>query len=103
MAQKSILIILTFVFLLFTEVIAQNNDCDKMLVLKDTIYKSGAIAGYGARKDFSGNALGDAKTFENEVNSIWYFIKVQEDGVLTFDIVTANKIDDWDFILYPYS
>ncbi len=103
MFQKTIISLLTFLFLLFTEVIGQNADCDKMFILKDTIYHTKAISGFGAKKEFSGNALEDSKTFEKEQNSIWYFIVGKEDAVLTFDIIAESKQDDWDFILYEYS
>ncbi len=103
MFQKSIITHLTFLFLLFTEVIGQNADCDKMLILKDTIYHTEAISGFGDKKEFSDNALDNAKVFEKEANSIWYFIFAKEDAVLTFDIITESKSDDWDFVLYKYS
>lgn len=92
----------TFHFLLFTQVNSQNSDCSDLLILKDTIYHSKAIAGFGNQKEFSGNALENEKIFEEEKNSIWYFFIVPRDGVLTFDIITKNKQDDWDFLLYEY-
>ena len=103
MIQKTIISLLIFLFLLFTQVIGQNADCDKMFILKDTIYHTKAISGYGVKREFSGNALDDSKIFEKEANSIWYFITAQQDAVLTFDIITENKNDDWDFVMYQYS
>jgi outer membrane protein OmpA-like peptidoglycan-associated protein len=103
MSQKSIITLLTFVSLLLTEVIGQNGDCDKIMSLKDTIYHTKAISGFGDKKEFSGNALDNVKTFEKEANSIWYFIDAKEDAVLTFDIITESVTDDWDFVLYKYS
>ena len=103
MSQKSIITLLTFVFLLLTKVISQNGDCDKMVILKDTVYHTKAISGFGDKKEFSGNALGNVKIFEKEANSIWYFIDNKEDAVLTFDIITESVTDDWDFVLYKYS
>jgi outer membrane protein OmpA-like peptidoglycan-associated protein len=103
MSQKSIITLLTFVFLLLTKVISQNGDCDKMVILKDTIYHTKAITGFGAKNEFSGDALEDAKTFEKEANSIWYFFTAEKNAVLTFDIITDNAADDWDFVLYNYS
>ena len=96
--------ILSFILLVFNvQFKAQKADCNNMVVLKDTIYHTGAISGFGAKKEFSGNALDDAKVFQNEDNSIWYFIFADQDAVLTFDIITENKNDDWDFILYKYT
>ena len=103
MFQKSIILLLTFFSLFLTEGFGQNADCDNMLILKDTIYHTKAISGYGTKKEFSDNALEDAKTFEKEANSIWYFIVAKEDAVLTFDIITESATDDWDFVFYEYS
>jgi outer membrane protein OmpA-like peptidoglycan-associated protein len=100
--MRIFLVILFFLIFSFQSK-AQKADCDNMLILKDTIYRTKAISGYGAKKEFSGNALDNSKTFENETNSIWYFITAEKDAVLTFDIITENKSDDWDFILYQYS
>ena len=102
MFKKSNITLLTFLFLLFTEVISQNSDCDKMLILKDTIYHTKAIAGFGVKKEFDGNELANKIKFEEEKNSIWYFITAPVDGVFTFDIITENKNDDWDFLLFEY-
>ena len=100
MIQKSIITLLTFLFLLLTEVIGQNADCSNALLLEDTIYHSPAITGFGNVKEFDGNHLEDKKLFEEEANSIWYVIDVKADGVFTFDIITENENDDWDFLLY---
>ena len=95
--------VLFFCFLLFaSSLISQNADCDDMVILKDTIYHTGAISGYGHKKEFDGNELANKIKFEEEKNSIWYFIKIPIDGVLTFDIITENKNDDWDFLLFEY-
>ena len=102
--MKFMLVILFFMVTVFNfKLEAQNADCDKMMILKDTIYHTKAISGFGDKKEFSGNNLDNKKAFEKEENSIWYFIKVIGDGVLTFDIITKNKNDDWDFVLYEYS
>jgi outer membrane protein OmpA-like peptidoglycan-associated protein len=73
-----------------------------MLILKDTIYHTKAIAGFGVKKEFDGNELANKIKFEEEKNSIWYFITAPIDGVFTFDIITENKNDDWDFLLFEY-
>jgi outer membrane protein OmpA-like peptidoglycan-associated protein len=94
--------IFTFLILSSCFSIGQHADCDKMLILKDTIYQAKAIAGFGAKKEFEGNNLEDIKTFEEEKNSIWYFITAPADGVFTFDIISENEADDWDFLLFEY-
>lgn len=81
---------------------SQNADCDKMLILKDTIYQAKSISGYGNVREFEGNELEDIKTFEEEKNSIWYLITAPTDGVFTFDIISENKQDDWDFLLFEH-
>ncbi|PCJ23339.1 MAG: hypothetical protein COA97_11835 [Flavobacteriales bacterium] len=96
------IILFTFHFSLFTQVISQNADCDDMVIMKDTIYHTSAISGYGDKREFDGNELENEKVFEKEENSIWYFIKAPTDGVFTFDIISENKADDWDFLLFEY-
>ena len=81
-------------------VMSQNSDCTDLLVLEDTIYHSDAISGFGTTKEFDGNNLEEKKLFEEESNSIWYLIDIEETGFFTFDIVTENESDDWDFLLY---
>jgi len=97
------LIILILQFTVFSfKLSAQHADCDKMLVLKDTIYHTEPISGFGDKIEFEGNELENNKVFEKEGNSIWYFIKAPVGGVFTFDIITENEADDWDFLLYEY-
>jgi outer membrane protein OmpA-like peptidoglycan-associated protein len=79
---------------------AQHADCNNALLLEDTIYHTEAITGFGNRKEFDGNHLEDKKLFEEEANSIWYVIDIKDPGVFTFDIITDNENDDWDFLLY---
>ncbi len=96
--------IVFFVILILnsTFLIGQHADCSNMLIMKDTIHHSKAISGYGEKKEFDGNELENKVKFEKEKNSMWYFIKVPTDGVFTFDIITENKSDDWDFLLFEY-
>lgn len=102
MLKNSSILLLTFNLLLLTKVISQNNDCSTLLKLTDTIYNSPEISGFGAIKEFEGNALENKKVFEEEANSIWYLITVPDSGIFTFDIKTTDKNDDWDFMLYEY-
>lgn len=102
--MKQCLNILIVFFTIFSSTIAvaQNADCNDLLLLEDTIYHSEAITGFGNRKEFDGNNLEDKKIFEKEENSIWYLITAPETGIFTFDIVTENESDDWDFLLYQH-
>ena len=102
MFQKSFILVFALVFSLFINVSAQHNDCDNMLVLKDTIYHTKGIIGFGDKKEFDGNELESLKYFESEKNSIWYLITSPSTGAFTFDIITQNKNDDWDFLLYEH-
>ncbi|MBL4669619.1 MAG: OmpA family protein [Flavobacteriales bacterium] len=102
MKQHLKILIILFIILNSSFLIGQNADCDNLLILKDTIYHSKAISGFGDKKEFSGNELENDRTFEDEKNSIWYFIVAPSDGVFTFDIITENTNDDWDFLLYKY-
>ncbi len=90
----------TFLILNSSFLISQNADCSSALLLEDTIYNTQEITGFGKHKEFDGNHLEDKKLFEEEVNSIWYVVDVKADGFFTFDIITDNESDDWDFLLY---
>ncbi len=81
---------------------AQHGDCNSMLPIKESIYHSEPISGYGDKKEFEGNDLENKKIFEEEKNSIWYLISMPADGAFTFDIETQNQLDDWDFLLFEY-
>mgnify|MGYP003504038266 FL=1 len=48
----------------------------------------------------------DAQTknvFEQEHNSIWYFLEIPYDGKLLIDIKPKSFSDDYDFIVYKYT
>jgi len=102
MKQHLKILIILFIILNSSFLIGQNADCNDLLILKDTIYHSGSISGFGGVKEFSGNNLEDKQLFEKEENSIWYLVIAKETGVFTFDIVTENESDDWDFLLYQH-
>lgn len=93
---------MSFVICLVTLSKGQNNDCGNLLKLKDTVYHSPAISGYGNVREFEGNELENNKFIEKEANSIWYLIAMPDSGTFTFDIKTQNKTDDWDFMLFEY-
>ena len=47
-------------------IIGQHADCDKMLLLKDTIYQAKNISGYGEKLEFTNNNIENKKAFESE-------------------------------------
>ena len=103
--MKCFLKIVFFLFLFpnSTFLVAQNSDCDDMKILTDSVYFPRNISGYGNKLEFSKNNSYNKNTFENETNSKWYLITMQDSGVFTFDIKTLNISNDWDFILYRYT
>jgi outer membrane protein OmpA-like peptidoglycan-associated protein len=42
-------------------------------------------------------------SFVQEHNSAWYLLSIRYDGELTFDILPVDSMNDYDFLLYPYS
>lgn len=96
------LLLSTLTFLLSTQVKGQHADCNNLLELKDTVYIAKNIKGFGLKKEFSGNDLENKLGFEEEVNSIWYLIKMPANGKFTFEIIAQDKDDDWDFLLYEH-
>lgn len=100
--SKHIIAFLFFVLFLVDISTSQNNDCSNLLKVKDTIYNSPSISGYGKVKEFDGNELENKMVFEKEANSIWYLITVPDSGIFTFDIITQSTTDDWDFMLFEY-
>jgi outer membrane protein OmpA-like peptidoglycan-associated protein len=102
MFQQIGIIISTLFFLLSTQVKSQNADCNNLLELQDTVYIAKNVNGFGNKKEFSGNDLENKLGFEEEVNSIWYLIKIPANGNFTFEIFAQNNDDDWDFLLYEH-
>lgn len=102
MVLRGIILLSTVYFLLSIEVKSQHADCSNLFEIKERIYHSDPITGFGNVKEFEGYSLENKKFFEEESNSIWYLITMPESGVLAFDIKTHDKEDDWDFILFEY-
>lgn len=95
-------ILFTLLLFSWSFVFAQNADCDKLLKLIDTIYQAKNISGFGQKVEFKNNFNDDVSSFPEEANSIWYLFKVPATGNFTFDIVSNNELDDWDFLLFEY-
>jgi outer membrane protein OmpA-like peptidoglycan-associated protein len=101
--MRSLFVILIFQFSIFNfQLNAQHADCNNLLELKDTVYITKNITGFGLKKEFSGNDLENKLGFEEEANSIWYLIKIPADGKFTFEIIAQDNDDDWDFLLYEH-
>ncbi|MBV6484925.1 MAG: hypothetical protein KFKLKKLM_01463 [Flavobacteriales bacterium] len=102
--KNAFYIIVFFVLLIFnlSGLKAQNSDCTKLLKLTDTVYYAKNISGFGDKIEFKNNFNDNLSTFPLETNSIWYFIKSPSTGKFTFDIVSENSNDDWDFLLYEH-
>lgn len=81
---------------------AQYADCTKLLELTDTFYHAKKINGFGEKMEFKNNFNDNLSTFPQETNSIWYLIKSPSTGKFTFDILSDNSNDDWDFLLYEH-
>lgn len=99
--RYSILVVF-FLLASFSQLKSQHADCDNPVVLKDTIFQSPAISGFGDVKEFDGYELENKKFFESEEHSIWYLITIPADGLFTFDIKTHSITDDWDFLLFEH-
>lgn len=102
MFQKAVILVSTFYLLFFASFQAQNNDCNALLELTDTVYIAKNINGFGQKQEFKGNDINDKYGFEEEANSIWYLIKMPAKGKFTFDIIAQDENDDWDFLLYEH-
>ncbi len=94
--------IMIFFFGFLTAIQSQNADCASIIELKEKVYNSGPITGFGDVREFEGYEKDNTKFFEQEENSAWYLITMPDSGVFTFDIKTHNKEDDWDFMLFEY-
>ncbi len=95
-------IIFTLLLFNWSFVFAQNADCDKLLKLTDTIYQAKNISGFGQKIEFKNNFNDDISSFPEESNSIWYLFQVPATGNFTFDIISNNESDDWDFLLFEH-
>ena len=103
MRKASYILIFVFSFLsVLSNAQTKHADCSNPIVLKDTIYNSPVISGYGEVREFDGYELENKRFFEKESNSIWYLITMPADGLLMFDIKASGPNDDWDFILFEH-
>ncbi len=96
------IVIFVLFFVFFSNSQAQYADCSKMLHLTDTFYQAKNISGYGDNLEFESNDLYDSLNFEIEKNTIWYLISIPYDGELSFDILSLDEGNDWDFLLFEH-
>lgn len=100
MLKIDYIVIFVLFFGFFNNSQAQYADCSKMLHLTDTFYEAKNISGYGETLEFESNDLYDSLNFEIEKNTIWYLLTMPNDGTFSFDIVSLDDGNDWDFLLY---
>ena len=60
------------------------------------------LRGYGYVNEIKKDAP-TKDVFEQEHNSIWYFLEIPYDGKLLIDIKPKSFSDDYDFIVYKYT
>ncbi len=60
------------------------------------------LRGYGYVNEIKRDAQ-TKNVFEQEHNSIWYFLEIPYDGKLLIDIKPKSFSDDYDFIVYKYT
>lgn len=76
-------------------------DCDKAINLN--LFKKhhqAAPSGYGRRLEVSGKGKNNARSIEQEHNTVWYTFTIPSDGKLSFDLIPDEVKDDYDFMLY---
>ena len=57
---------------------------------------------FGSIQEFSADRNSEA-SFAQEHNSAWYLLNIKYDGELTFEIIPTDSMNDYDFLLYPYT
>ena len=100
--------ILTFLLIFQCALLfGQHGDCNTPIELEvstnySTMSRASAsgVTGYGEKLEFSGFELGNSDFFTEEHNTVWFFIKVESTGKLTFTITPFQTDDDWDFLLF---
>lgn len=94
--------LLAFLFFFYANTYAQQRfgDCQTAIVLLDSVYKTGAVSGFGNIKEFNGNPLKHPYLFPSEEQSVWYKIPIATNGIFTFDLIPDDSNDDWDFLVF---
>ena len=88
-------------FLLYTNVLAQNSDCNSALQLSDTIYhQKAAPLGAGKIKELIQPKKYDSTSFKSEKNSEWFILNQPDKVNLTLSITPENINDDYDFMIF---
>lgn len=81
-------------------------DCDSAIAIK--IFKLGAYgytkapAGIGRLQEITAKTTTAKTAFEQEHNSAWYLLEINNTGEMVFEITPKDKKDDYDFLLFPY-
>ncbi len=80
-------------------------DCTDAIPLK--LAKAASVSfinppkGFGIQEMQSKDKTG--QFFEQEHNSTWYLLTVEDEGELVFEIIPLDSTNDYDFVLYPYT
>ncbi|MFA6150566.1 MAG: OmpA family protein [Chitinophagaceae bacterium] len=81
-------------------------DCDSAILIK--IFKLGAYSftkapsGFGRLQEITAKNNTTKTAFEQEHNSAWYLLEINNTGEMIFEITPKDKKDDYDFLLFPY-
>ncbi len=94
------IVLIVFLFLSCSRLIAQNGDCNTAISVCNTVYaEDNAPTGTGNVVEM---APGSCQT-GGEFNSSWYVFTVQEDGTLSFVLDPNDNWDDYDWSLFDIS
>jgi outer membrane protein OmpA-like peptidoglycan-associated protein len=82
-------------------------DCNQAKIItvnSKTIYgKTISPKGFGKEKEISPTKQHTSFAFDNEHNSAWYKLIINESGELALDIIPIKPDDDYDFMLFKSS
>jgi len=96
--------LLIFSFLLCSNLLAQNTDCNSALLLTDTIYNQiSAPLGFGKIKELAQPKKYDSTSFKSEKNSEWFILSQPQKVNLFLSIIPEHINDDYDFMLFDAS
>lgn len=93
-----------FTFIFSSKSFSQpNSDCTTAILVEKEKYCVSEPLGHGEKLEISGFSLGSDRYFEKEHLTVWYKIKIEENGRFTFELTPHQATDDWDFMLYKFS
>ncbi len=85
-----------------TKIAYDCKDAVKININKNSIYgPTVSPNGFGTIQEITSKA-NEKKYFEQEHNSSWYLLNINNDGDLAFQIIPKDSSNDYDFLLYKY-